>query len=145
MRDHLRVFLILLTLAPAASACGGDNTTAPAPASTTIASPTSTETFPGTVPVGGSRFYSFVVSLNGTVNVTLVSVSGIGVPPTVTLGLAIGAPSGTGCSGGTVTNATAGTDPQLTGTYSPGRYCVNVSDVGGLTAPATFIVTIAHP
>jgi hypothetical protein len=100
------------------------------------------------VPVGGSSFYSFVVMLNGTVNVTLVSVSGTtagDVPSTVTLGVAIGTPSGTGCSGGTVTSTTAGADPQVTGTYSPGRYCVNVSDVGNLAAPAAFTVTIAHP
>ena len=51
---------------------------------------------------------------------------------------------GAACSG-TATNAQAGTDPQVTGTYSPGRYCVNVSDIGNLAAPATFIVTIAHP
>jgi hypothetical protein len=149
MKDHLRLLLIVLTLASTTAACGGGNnsTTSPAPTSTTVAAPTSTETFNGTLPMGLSSFYSFVVGVNGTVNVTLVSVSGTGVPPTITLGLAIGTPSGTGCSGGTVTNAVAGADPQLTGTYSPGRYCVNVSDVGNLApgATATFVVTIAHP
>jgi hypothetical protein len=136
--------LIPLTLALTAATCGGNSTTSPSPA-TTIASPTVTETFAGTLPVSGARFYSFVVSENGTVNVTLVSVSGTDVASTVTLGLAIGTPSGTGCSGGTVTNAAPGTDPQVTGTYSPGRYCVNVSDAGNLAAPAAFAVTIAHP
>jgi hypothetical protein len=148
MRDHLRLFLIVLTLASSTAACGsGNNTTSPAPTSTTVAAPTSTETFNGTLPAGLASFYSFVVGVNGTVNVTLVSVSGTEVPPTITLGLAIGTPSGTGCSGGTVTNAVAGTDAQLTGTYGPGRYCVNVSDVGNLApgATATFVVTIAHP
>jgi hypothetical protein len=98
--------------------------------------------------VGGYSFYSFVVSQNGTVNVTLVSVAGAAgaaVPSTVTLGLAIGTPSGTGCTGGAVTNGAAGTDPQVTGTYAPGRYCVNVSDIGNLAAPANFTVAIAHP
>ena len=104
-----------------------------------------TETFSDTLPVGGNKFYTFVVSLNGTVNVTLVSVSGTDVPSTITLGLAIGTPSGTACTGGTVTSTASGTDPQVTGTYSPGRYCVNVSDVGNLAAPANFVVTIAHP
>jgi hypothetical protein len=112
---------------------------------TTVASPTTTETFAGTLPVGGYSFYSFVVSQNGTVNVTLVSVSGTDVASTVTLGVAIGTPSGIGCTGGTVTTTPAGTDPQVTGTFSPGRYCVNVSDVGNLAAPAAFIVTIAYP
>ena len=75
----------------------------------------------------------------------LVGISGTNVASTVTLGVAIGTPSGTGCSGGTVTSVAAGTDAQVTGTYSPGRYCVNVSVVGNSEAPATFTVTIAHP
>ena len=86
-----------------------------------------------------------MVAQNGTVNVTLTSVSGTDVASTATLGVAIGTPSGTGCTGGSVTNTSAGTDPQVTGTYSPGRYCVNITDVGNLAAPANFIVTIAHP
>lgn len=143
MTSHSPVRSILLTLALTTAACSGNSTTSPSP-TTTIASPTVTETFAGTLPVGGSSFYSFVVSQNGTVNVTLVSVAGTDVASTVTLGLAIGTPSGTGCSG-TVTNTTAGPDPQVTGTYIPGRYCANVSDVGNLTAPAAFTVTIAHP
>ena len=145
MRNHAWLFLIPLTLALTTAGCGGNGTTSPSPTTPPVASPTTTETFSGTLPVGGFSFYSFVVSLNGTVNVTLGSVSGTDVPSTVTLGVAIGRPSGTGCTGGTVTSTAAGVDPQVTGTYSPGRYCVNVSDVGTLAAPAHFIVTIAHP
>jgi hypothetical protein len=150
MGRHSPLLLILLTLALTTAGCGGNSTTSPS-STTSIASPTETETFAGTLPVGGFSFYSFVVIQNGTVNVTLVSVSaaagvsGSDVPATVPLGLAIGTPSGTGCGGGTVTNTVAGTDPPVTGTYKPGRYCVNVSDVGSLAAPASFIVTIAHP
>lgn len=48
----------------------------------TVAEPTITEEFVGTVPVGGSRFYSFEVVANGTVNVTLASMGGAGVPST---------------------------------------------------------------
>jgi hypothetical protein len=40
-----------------------------------------------------------------------------------------------GCSGGAVTSTAAGTDPQLTGTYNSGRYCVNVSDRGTWRRP----------
>jgi hypothetical protein len=145
MRNHSRLVSNLLTLALTTAACSGNSATSPSSTSTTVASPTMTETWPDTLPVGGSKFYTFKVSQNGTVNVTLVSVSVSDVPSTVALGVAIGTPSGTGCTGGTITNSSAGTDPQVTGTYSPGRYCVNVSDVGNLAAPAAFIVTIAHP
>src|SRR5712672_3301470 len=106
----LPLLLVILLLAMTA-ACGGNSTTSPASTSSTVASPTTTETFSGVLLVGGYSFYSFVVSQNGTVNVTLVSVAGsagAAVPSTVTLGLAIGTPSGTGCTGGTVTNVTAG-------------------------------------
>ena len=140
----MRAASAVLALALLSTGCTDTQSTT-APTTDTIAAPTTAEAFSGAVPVGGSSFYSFVVSLNGTVNVTLVSVAGVNVPPGITLGLAIGTPSGAGCSGGTVTSTAAGTDPQVTGTYSPGRYCVNVSDVGNLAAPATFIVTIAHP
>ena len=140
----MRAVAAVLGLVLLGTACSETQSTT-APSTDTIASPTTTETFSATLSVGGFSFYSFVVGQNGTVNVTLVSVSGTDVPSTVTLGLAIGIPSGTGCSGGSVTSTAAGTDPQVTSTYSPGRYCVNVSDVGNLAAPATFTVTIAHP
>ena len=141
---------LLLWILPALAmtcACGGNSATSPASTTPTVGSPTATENWSGVSQPGGSTFYSFVVSLNGTVNVTLVSVAGVAgvdVPPTTTLGLAIGTPRGTGCNG-IVTNVTAGTDPQITTTYMPGRYCVDVADVGNLTSAATFTVTIAHP
>jgi hypothetical protein len=144
MRNHPRFFLSIMTLALSAAACGGVSTTSPA--STAVASPTATETFTGTLAVGGSAFYSFRVLVNGTVNVTLVSVAGTNVDPAVTLGLNAGEPSGTGCSTVDTVNAQAGVSaPQLSLTLSPGRYCARVSDIGNLIAPATFTVTIDHP
>jgi hypothetical protein len=128
------------------AACGGSTTTAPTTTTPAAVVPTTTATWVGTVPVGGSVFYSFSLASSGTVSVTLTSVSGTYVPPTVMLGLGVGAPSGTACVvSGTTTNAAAGTSAQLTGTYGPGVECVNVSDIGNLFAPATFNVTITYP
>lgn len=113
---------------------------------TTPATPTVTEQFNGTLPVSGFRFYSFNIAVNGTVNVTLKSVTGANVPSTIQLGLGIGQPSGQDCAA--TVNATAGssfTAPQATGTFGPGLFCVRVYDVGNLAAPAAFQVTIAHP
>jgi hypothetical protein len=112
---------------------------------TTVASPTTTEEFNGTVTVGGSSFYAFTVTENGTVNVTLASVGGTGVPGTVWMGLGVGAPSGEDCSTTTLTNGPAGSGPQLSSVYAPGIYCVKVADIGNLAQTATFAVTIAHP
>ena len=97
-------------------------------------------------PVGGFRFFTFNIAANGTVNVTLNSVAGTGVPSTVQLGLGIGQPSGIDCA--TTTTVTAGVTaaaPQTTGTFGPGTFCVRVFDVGNLFGPAAFNITIAHP
>ncbi len=131
-------------------ACTHNSTTEPSLTSTstttTAAAPTVTEAFNGTLPVGGFKFYTFNIAVSGTVNVTLNKVSGAGVPATVQLGLGVGQPAGTDCAA--TSTATAGSNavaPQLTGTFGPGLFCVRVSDVGNLFAPATFAITIAHP
>jgi len=133
-----------------ASACSHDSTTTPSSTSgtstTTAAAPTVSESFTGTLPVGGFKFYSFNIAVNGTVNVTLNSVTGTGVPATVQVGLGIGTPSGVDCSA--TTTATIGANapaPQTTGTFGPGAFCVRIYDVGNLFAPASFNITIAHP
>ena len=132
-------------------ACSHNSTTEPSLTSTsstttTAAAPTVSEAFTGTLPVGGFKFYTFNIAVNGTVNVTLNSVSGAGVPATVQLGLGIGQPSGIDCAA--TVSQTAGsnaTAPQATGTFGPGLFCVRVYDVGNLFAPAAFSITIAHP
>ena len=133
-----------------AAACSHNSTTAPSTTSTTGtatgAVPTVSESFTGTLPVGGFKFYSFNIAVNGTVNVTLNSVTGTGVPSTVQLGLGIGQPSGIDCAATTsVTAGTTAAAPQTTGTFGPGAFCVRVYDVGNLFAPASFNITIAHP
>jgi hypothetical protein len=133
------------------SACSHSSTsTSPSGSSSTsstaAAAPTVSESFTGTLPVGGFKFFSFNIAANGTVNVTLNSVSGAGIPSTVQVGLGIGTPSGIDCS--TTTTVTAGVTaaaPQATGTFGPGTFCVRVYDVGNLFGPANFNITIAHP
>ncbi len=132
-----------------AVACSNNSsTTAPSSTTTTTtttaATPTVTEEFDGTCPVGGSIFYSFTVSQYGTVNITLTGVGGTFVPSTVQMGVGIGTPSGTDCTTTTVT-AAASSSAQVTGSYQPGVYCAKVSDVGNLFSPANFTATIAHP
>jgi hypothetical protein len=147
---RMRATTALLGILLLGSACSHNSTTSPSASSTstttTIAAPTVSETFTGTLPVGGFKFYSFTIAANGTVNVTLNSVTGTGIPPTVQVGLGIGQPAGIDCAA-TVT-ATAGANfakPQATGTFGPGAFCVRVYDVGNIFAPANFNITIAHP
>jgi hypothetical protein len=40
--------------------------------------------------------------------------------------------------------AVAGSAPQISVTENPGTYCVDVYDVGNLTAASTFTVAITH-
>jgi len=135
--------LIVMALSLAVAGCSGSNsTTAVAPAS-----PTVTETFPGTVVYQGVDFHTFNVAQSGTLNVTLTAA---GPPPTIWMGVGIGTPSASACglisnSTSTVTPASV-TGPQLTGTLAPGTYCVQVYDVGNLSpgGAVTYSVTVAH-
>ena len=140
------LIVTVLGLALSAAACSNSSTTAPSTTTTTTtpAAPTMTETFRGTLTVGGTSFYSFSVGQYGTVNVTLNSVTGPFIPPTVFVSLALGTPSGAVCSG-TTTQAQAGSSPQITGSYNPGVFCVAIADLGNLFGPAAFTITIAHP
>jgi hypothetical protein len=141
--------LPVLAIAIWCAACGNDSPTTPSSTSTdttqTAASPTTTEEFNSTVPVGGSKFYSFTTTTYGTIQITLASVGGSFVPSTVMLGVGLGQPSGTDCVTTATVNTAAGTSPQVTGAYAAGVYCAKVTDIGNLFAPASFTATIAYP
>jgi hypothetical protein len=135
-----------VVLALLSAACGGNSTTPSTTTTTTVpASPTTTETFTGTLPVSGSMSYSFTVSQAGTVNATLVSISGPGVPATVLVRLAIGTPGDAGCTATTSLVTRAGSTAQVTATEQPGVFCASVGDVGNLFGPAGFTLTVDHP
>jgi hypothetical protein len=105
-------------------------------------SSSSSQSFSGTVAVGGSSFFTFTVAQAGTVNVTLTSLGG-----SSPVGLGIGTPNGTAsCQLATSSQSTtAGSSPQLTAKENAGTYCVSVFDAGSLAAATTFAVTVAHP
>ena len=56
------------------------------------------ETFIGTLPVEGSRFYSFTVPQDGLVSLTLLELAENGAPSSALVNIGIGIPQGTGCS-----------------------------------------------
>lgn len=138
-----------VVLVIASTACS-DTPTSPTSTSTTttttsVAEPTTTEEFNGTVSVGGFTFYSFTVEQIGTVRITLASVGGTNVPGSVWVGLGIGAPAGEDCATTSSLNTQAGVSAQISGTYATGIYCAKVYDIGNLIAPARVSVTIDHP
>jgi hypothetical protein len=139
------VTLSSILVAVLSAGCGGNSTTPTTTTTTVPATPTTTETFTGTLSVGGSVAYPFTVSQAGTVNATLVSIGGAGVPSTVMVRMAVGTPGDTGCSVTTSSVIMAGTTAQVTATEQPGMFCASLTDVGNLFAPANFTVTIDHP
>src|SRR5689334_17024297 len=108
----------------------------------TSVSPLTTETFNGTVDVGGVTFNKFVVPTSGEVDVTLTAA---GPPSTIYMGLGIGTPTSDNSSCVLLANAytitQAGATPQLSGTAAAGTLCVEVYDVGNQTAQVSYTVT----
>jgi hypothetical protein len=144
MRPSLLILLLLL------AGCGGNTTTAPSTtptdsSTTSVSPPTLSEVWTSVLPVGGFKFYSFNVAVNGTVNVTLTEVHGQFVPGTVQLGIGLGQPSGTDCTTTSTATGGASATPQITTTLGPGTYCARLYDIGNLFAPANFVVQIDHP
>jgi hypothetical protein len=143
-RRALAVVRAGLAAALLSAACSNTQSPTPPTTPTPAVSPT-TETFVGTLPVGGARFYSFSIAVSGMVNVTLVSIGRTAVAPDVMVSLGLGTPSGTSCSSSSPATVSAGSTAQVTATEQPGLYCVNIADVGNLPAPADFSITIDHP
>jgi hypothetical protein len=139
VRCCLSVLLALLTASCSQSADTSSPTTPTGPTT----NPT-TENFTGTIQVGSFDVKPFTVALSGgQLNVILTAA---GPPATIQMGLGIGsyaAPTCTLFSNGSVVTP-AGAIAQLTGTANAGSYCVQVSDVGNLSAPINYAVTVTH-
>lgn len=114
---------------------------------TTVATPSITDVFTGTLAVGATMVFSFAVIANGTVNATVTSMSGTGVPSTVQVRLGLGTTADDGTCTTTVmsSSAFAGSTAPVTTTFAPGTYCVAIADVGNLFRPADFSLSVAHP
>lgn len=144
----LAPFVAALMLALTAAGCHSNSTTSTTttPTAPTPTVPLVTETFKGTVPVGGSDFHTFTVSQTGEVDVTLTAA---GPPSTIAESLGVGTLSDpttcTPAAGSTLTTQ-AGSMPQLAGSsVAAGTLCIQVSDAGNQTAPITYTVVVAHP
>jgi hypothetical protein len=135
--------LVLIGMALFGGACAeatvSGPTTAGNNASLTI------ETFGGTLPVGGSRFFSFTVPRSGLITLTLVSLTQAGEATSAQVLLSLGAPRGTDCPA--LDARVAGVDvvPQLSLQPQPGVYCARIADSGQLTDAVDFSINIVHP
>ena len=136
---RLAIFLV----AASAVACGGSSTS---PSVVSPAATVTTETFTGTVQIGGTNVHTFTIASPGALSVTMTAA---GPPPTITMGLGVGNPSATGTciflSGGTTQAIASATTPQLTGTIAAsGAYCVAIGDIGNAAGPIAYSITVSH-
>ena len=112
--------------------------------------PTVIESFNGTLQPQGTDFHTFSVAQAGYVEVTLIA---IGPPPTAAVGLGIGTLSSDAStcsvipiSGVNPVTAQAGPAAQVAGQVTnTGYFCVTIYDVGNLTGPTLYTITVAHP
>jgi hypothetical protein len=133
----------LAVIVSAVAACGGSNSTS------NIATPSGTltnDTFNGTVQPGATNVHNFTVTTPGSVTVTMTAA---GPPATITMGLGIGNPDGSGncifLQGGTTQAIASTTTPQLSGNLTAsGQYCVAIGDIGNAAGPITYTVVVSH-
>lgn len=140
MRRQITTLAAACLMSLVALGCGDDTPTTPT--TSTPTSPT-TSSFASTLPVQGAVSRLFSATQSGTVTVTLKSA---GAPSTV-VGLGIGVPTAgvANCAFTSAQRVTAGTTPQITASVDAGQYCVGIYDVGTLTSPIAFDITIVFP
>jgi hypothetical protein len=133
--------LLLLAVMVGVAACGSSTTpvTTPTPTTTTA---TVTETFAGTLNTNGAATFPFSATAGGTVTATLASLAPDATQP---IGLSLGTWTGSACQV-VIANDNAAQTAVVTGTVtSATSLCVRVYDIGKVTAPVTFSVSITHP
>jgi hypothetical protein len=103
---------------------------------------TVSESYTGALDPGGFFSRTIVVAKAGTVKLTLTSLG----PPSQVIGLGLGTPgNGLSCNLTVTTKAIGTAASQLASAVNPGRYCVGVYDMGGLTDSLSFTLVIQHP
>jgi hypothetical protein len=140
MTTRTRARVLLAAGAIALSACGSDSPTSSTPSPSPSRNP---ETFVGTLTKGGSSYNLFNVTQAGQVDVTLTKTDPVA---TITVGLGISQTSAGLCIPVLVAYnnaATAGT--VMSGNAAVGAYCAVVYDIGNVTDPLTYTVTVVHP
>jgi hypothetical protein len=134
------VLALAAALALCAAGCGDDSSSS----TTTPTETRTTETFSGTVAVGGSAFNSIRVAATGTTEVTLTTA---GPPAAIVMGLGLGTVDDSGCTRltGASVNTPAGSTAQLAALTTSGTLCVQVRDVGNQTSAVSYTVSVVHP
>jgi hypothetical protein len=125
------------------AACGGSDTPSTPTPTPTPTPEYRTETFNGTLAVGGSAYHTFSTATQGTLTGTLTSLSP---QATASMGFGFGTVQNGTCSlfSNAYSNA-ARVGFVLSGTIGVGSYCIALYDVGNLASPNDYVITVVHP
>ena len=128
--------LALFLTAGLFSGCGDTETpTTPTDPPVEIAEP-----FTGTLTVNGAATHPFVVQRAGQATATVTSLSP---DSAAVISVSLGTWNGQVCQI-LLANDAATVNTTVVGTASAGNFCVRVLDVGRLTAPTDYAVTVRH-
>lgn len=139
----MRLFIRLAVFVPIAMAvagCEGAISRFPTTPTPVIV----TETFTGTLNVNGAATHNVFTSATGTVNATLTS---LGENAPAKVGISLGTLGSTAVCTVVLHNDNAAVSSALTGTVSTlqGTLCLRIYDVGALTGPVDYTITVTHP
>jgi hypothetical protein len=142
MRRSISVLLLLATLATAAAGCNEDDPTTPTTPNPPTTPLTFTQTFSGTLNTNGGSTSPFTATTGGTVTATLTTVAP---DATVVVGMSLGTWTGSACQV-VIANDNALQGAVITGTVtSAASLCVRVYDVGRVTSPVNYTITVVRP
>jgi hypothetical protein len=142
MRRSISVLLLLATLATAAAGCNEDDPTVPTTPTNPTTPLTFTETFTGALNMNGAASFPFTAKTGGTVTATLTTIAP---DATIAVGLYLGTWTGSVCQVLFPNdNALQGASVSATAT-SAASLCVRIYDVGKVTTPLNFTITVVRP
>jgi hypothetical protein len=126
----------MLAAALSAAGCGNDSTTPTSP----TPPETFTDTFTGTLNRNGASTHQFSVAAAGAVYATLTSVS----DTSIAVGFSLGAWNGSACTA-IISNDQAVQGSAVTGqATNVGTLCARIYDVGRISSPVDYQITVVH-
>ncbi len=139
MRRLTGCVVLVAAVALLAAGCDKQTTTPTTPTAPTVQV---TESFSGTLSTNGAATFSFTASATGYVT---ASIKALSPDSTLRVGLGLGTWNGVTCQV-VLANDLAGQGLSVTGSVaSAADLCVRIYDIGQVTVPTTFELTVVHP
>ncbi len=142
MFSRMTRVLVASVLATGAIACDDPGPTAPVTETPVVENVT--ETYSGRLARNGAVTFPFAVQTTGTLTLTLADLSS----DAAALGLSLGTWNGITCAA-VIANDNAFKFTQVIGAAGSAtgstEFCVRIYDVGRLSEPVTFTITLVHP